>query len=78
MQQTPQNKVTPTTTPKIISHTSIGSKSTSSAHEKDLVCLENDYFSTEVKTSSNKNQIFGNRSYAQESISDKKVKMDFI
>lgn len=29
MQQTPQNKVTPTTTPKMISHTSIGSISLS-------------------------------------------------
>lgn len=48
-----------------------------SAHEKDLVCLENDYFSTEVKTSSNKSQIFGNRSYAQESINDKKSKNGF-
>jgi len=48
-----------------------------SAYEKDLVCLRDDFFSTEIKTSSNKNQIFGNRSYAQESVNDKKSKSGF-
>lgn len=48
-----------------------------SSKEKDLVCLGNDYYSTEVKTSSNKNQIFGNRSYAQETSNDKKSKNGF-
>jgi len=48
-----------------------------SASEKDLVCLNDDYFSTEVKTSSNKDKIFGNRSYAQESITGKKSKSGF-
>lgn len=32
--------------------------------EKDLICLSNDFFSTEIKTSSQKN-IYGNRSYAK-------------
>jgi len=35
------------------------------AREKDLVHIPDRYFSIEVKTSSNKNRIFGNRSYAQ-------------
>ncbi len=33
--------------------------------EKDIVCLTNQDYSIEVKTSSSSNQIFGNRSYAQ-------------
>lgn len=35
------------------------------ASDKDVVCKENDLFSIEIKTSSNKSHIFGNRSYAQ-------------
>lgn len=34
--------------------------------EKDIVCLIDDHFSTEIKTSSSAGQIFGNRSFAQE------------
>jgi hypothetical protein len=34
--------------------------------DKDLVYIPNDAFSMEIKTSSHPNQIFGNRSYAQE------------
>ena len=37
-----------------------------SATDKDLVCVKDEGFSVEIKTSSNKSQIFGNRSYAQE------------
>ena len=36
-----------------------------SGAEKDLVNVEDDFFSTEIKTSSHKSQIFGNRSFAQ-------------
>jgi hypothetical protein len=35
------------------------------AGEKDIVCVFNDHFSTEIKTSSSAQQIFGNRSFAQ-------------
>ena len=35
-------------------------------NEKDLVCLEDDNFSIEMKASSHKDNVFGNRSYAQE------------
>ena len=34
--------------------------------DKDLVCLSNPYYSSEIKTSSNPNNIFGNASYGQE------------
>lgn len=34
--------------------------------DKDIVCVSNDRYSFEVKTSSDKNKIFGNRSFAQE------------
>lgn len=36
------------------------------AADKDVVCITNPDFSLEIKTSSDKNKIFGNRSYAQE------------
>lgn len=36
--------------------------------EKDIHCIKDDFFSIEVKTSSNPNQIFGNRSYAQQTV----------
>jgi hypothetical protein len=39
-----------------------------SSREKDLVCLTDDKFSTEIKTSSHPRQIFGNRSFAQETL----------
>lgn len=33
--------------------------------DKDLVYIPNDYYSIEIKTSSNKNNLYGNRSYGQ-------------
>jgi hypothetical protein len=33
--------------------------------DKDLVCIRNNAYSIEIKTSSHKDQVFGNRSYAQ-------------
>jgi hypothetical protein len=47
------------------------------AVEKDLVYVPDDRFSTEVKTSSHKNQIFGNRSFAQKSSAKKKEKSGY-
>ena len=46
--------------------------------EKDLVFIPNDLFSTEIKTSSSKNKIFGNRSYAQVGESNKKSKSGYF
>lgn len=34
--------------------------------DKDLVCVTNPYYSVEIKTSSNANNIYGNASYGQE------------
>ena len=34
--------------------------------DKDLVCVTNSYYSVEIKTSSNANNIYGNASYGQE------------
>ncbi|MEI9477585.1 MAG: ScaI family restriction endonuclease [Deltaproteobacteria bacterium] len=48
-----------------------------SADDKDVVNKANPHFSFEIKTSSNKNKIFGNRSYAQETQSDKKKKSGY-
>lgn len=45
--------------------------------DKDIVYIPNDFFSIELKTSSNRTQIFGNRSYAQKPTSDKKGKDGF-
>ena len=45
--------------------------------EKDLVYIPDDKYSIEVKTSSNPNHIFGNRSYAQTSSDGKKVKTGY-
>lgn len=42
--------------------------------DKDIVYLPNDSFSVELKTSSNSNSIFGNRSYAQAPSQQKKSK----
>lgn len=47
------------------------------AGEKDLIFLPNDKFSIEIKTSSDKNHIFGNRSYAQVTKTDKKIKSGY-
>lgn len=46
--------------------------------EKDLVYKPNLDFSVEIKTSSNKNRIFGNRSYAQKSKNPKKNKTGYF
>ena len=43
--------------------------------DKDIVCLKDDFFSIEIKCSSSKNKIYGNRSYAQQP-SDKKKSKD--
>lgn len=47
------------------------------AGEKDLVYLPDPVFSAEIKTSSHPSQIFGNRSYAQEGLSSKKMKSGY-
>lgn len=48
-----------------------------SAKDKDLICISDDNFSIEIKTSSNPKSIFGNRSYAQESLNGKKGKSGY-
>lgn len=48
-----------------------------SSADKDIVYIPDDKFSIEVKTSSNPNHIFGNRSYAQTTTTGKKVKMGY-
>ena len=40
-------------------------------NEKDIVCLKSDRYSIELKTSSSKRSIYGNRSYAQKSTTGK-------
>lgn len=52
-------------------------RSEKSAMDKDLIYLPSDKFSIEIKTSSNKDKIFGNRSYAQEATADKKTKSGY-
>jgi len=47
------------------------------ATDKDLVYVPDGKFSIEIKTSSNAKQIFGNRSYAQESEAGKKDKSGY-
>jgi hypothetical protein len=47
------------------------------ARDKDLVYLPDPQFSVEIKTSSHKTQIFGNRSYAQKPSSAKKNKSGY-
>lgn len=42
-------------------------KKDSTKLDKDLVCIDNDNYSIEIKTSSSKNSIFGNRSYGIQS-----------
>jgi len=48
-----------------------------SAKDKDLICIPDDNFSIEIKTSSNPQSIFGNRSYAQKSLNGKKGKAGY-
>lgn len=48
-----------------------------SADDKDIVHVPDDKYSIELKTSSHHEQIFGNRSYAQEASSDKKSKSGY-
>ncbi len=45
--------------------------------DKDIVCIPDNKYSIEVKTSSNPRHIFGNRSYAQEAKEDKKGKSGY-
>ncbi len=47
------------------------------ARDKDLVYIPNENYSIEIKTSSNPNSIFGNRSYAQDSENGKKSKAGY-
>lgn len=42
--------------------------------DKDLVCVQNPYYSCEIKTSSNPNNIYGNASYGQEDSSSSSSK----
>ena len=41
-------------------------------NEKDIHCLTNDFFSIEIKASSNPTSIYGNRSYAQQNVEKSK------
>lgn len=49
----------------------------SSGADKDLVCVEDDHYSVEIKTSSSPGGVFGNRSYAQPTQSNKKTKSGY-
>ncbi|WP_229600247.1 ScaI family restriction endonuclease [Vibrio metoecus] len=44
------------------------------ADDKDIVCMSDDFYSIELKTSSNPTKIFANRSYAQKPTEGKKSK----
>ena len=46
--------------------------------EKDVVCEKDPFFSFEIKTSSNPKDIFGNRSYAQQGLSEKRGKDGYM
>ena len=48
-----------------------------SAADKDIVYIPDDNYSIEVKTSSNPNHIYGNRSYAQAATKNKKAKSGY-
>jgi len=48
-----------------------------SGEDKDLVYIPDNFFSIEVKTSSNPSHIFGNRSYAQQTTENKKAKSGY-
>ncbi|MCY4490475.1 MAG: ScaI family restriction endonuclease [Thaumarchaeota archaeon] len=45
--------------------------------DKDIVNLKNSHHSIEIKTSSNKTKIFGNKSYAQNTNKSKKIKTGY-
>ncbi|MDX2076816.1 MAG: ScaI family restriction endonuclease [bacterium] len=47
------------------------------ATDKDLIYIPNDNFSIEIKTSSSGKNIYGNRSYAQETTTSKKSKSGY-
>ena len=47
------------------------------AADKDIIYIPNDFYSIEVKTSSDRNHIFGNRSYAQATSKSKKAKSGY-
>ena len=47
------------------------------SHEKDVVCVPDERFSFEIKASSSRNDIYGNRSYAQPSPTSKKHKAGY-
>jgi len=47
------------------------------ASDKDAVYVPNDDYSFEIKASTDKNRIFGNRSYAQKSTKGKKAKSGY-
>ena len=49
-----------------------------SGDEKDLVFIPDNMLSVEIKTSSHKSQIFGNRSYAQQSDARKKQRQGYF
>lgn len=48
-----------------------------SSDEKDIVYIPDPQYSVEIKTSSNPNRIFGNRSYAQKATRRKKAKSGY-
>lgn len=48
-----------------------------SSAEKDVVCIADDLFSIEIKTSSSARSIYGNRSYAQTGQSARKIKSGY-
>ena len=48
-----------------------------SSDEKDIVYIADRKYSVEIKTSSNPNRIFGNRSYAQKTTKGKKAKSGY-
>lgn len=47
------------------------------ARDKDIIYIPDDFFSIEIKTSSHPESIFGNRSYAQKTVSNKKQKSGY-
>jgi hypothetical protein len=49
----------------------------STGADKDLVFVPDEYWSTEIKTSSHASQVFGNRSYGQPGPGNKKYKSGF-
>jgi hypothetical protein len=47
------------------------------ARDKDIVHIPDEFYSVEIKTSSHASQIFGNRSFAQVAVGNKKSKSGF-